>query len=103
MYASLRRHGLAGFALAAAIAAKIVPAVCLLQVLLRRQWRFAAWTIFGFVALMAIPALWWGAAYPQLLQDWLAVVVDQAGHYEMGNKINQSISAFIYRLFRALP
>jgi hypothetical protein len=25
------------------------------------------------------------------------------GHYEMANKINQSISAFVYRLFRPYP
>ena len=103
VYASLGRYGLAGFALAAAIAAKIVPVVLLLQVLLRRQWRFALWTASAFGVLMVIPALWWGRAYPQLLHDWVAVVVDQAGHYEMGNKINQSISAFTYRLFRPHP
>jgi hypothetical protein len=102
-YASLGNYGLAGLALAAAIAAKIVPVVLLVQVLLRRQWRFAVWTALGFAVLMLIPALWWGRAYPQLLHDWVTVVVDQAGHYEMGNKINQSISAFTYRLFRTYP
>jgi len=103
LYASLGRYGLAGFALAAAIAAKIIPVVLLLQVLLRRQWRFALWTTFGFAVLMTIPVAWWGRAYPQLLHDWVGVVVDQAGHYEMGNKINQSISAFTYRLFQPHP
>ncbi len=100
---SRSRHALAGLALAGAIAAKIVPAVFLVEILLRRRWRFLAWTIAAFVALMVIPAVWWGAAYPQVFRDWLAVVVDQAGHYEMANKINQSISAFVYRLFRPYP
>ena len=77
--------------------------VLLVQVLLRRQWRFALWTALGFGFLMLIPALWWGGTYPQLLRDWAAVVMDQAGHYEMGNKINQSITAFSYRLFRLHP
>jgi len=103
LYASRGRYGLAGFALAAAIAAKIVPVVLLVQVLLRRQWRFALWTALGFAVLTAVPAVWWGRAYPELLHDWVAVLVDQAGHYEMGNKINQSISAFTYRLFRPYP
>ena len=87
---SRSRHALAGLALAGAIAAKIVPAVFLLEILVRRRWRFLAWTIAAFVALMVIPAAWWGAAYPQVFRDWLAVVADQAGHYEMANKINQS-------------
>jgi alpha-1,2-mannosyltransferase len=99
-YAALGHYGRAGIALAAAIAAKIVPVVLLVQVLLRRQWRFALWTALGLAVLMLIPALWWGRAYPQLLRDWVKVLVDQAGHYAMGNKINQSISAFAYRLFR---
>ncbi|HUE38961.1 MAG TPA: glycosyltransferase family 87 protein [Candidatus Binatia bacterium] len=101
--ATCGRCGLAGFALAAAIAAKIVPAVLLMQILLRRQWRFAACTAIGFVVLMTVPVLWWGSGYPQVLRDWIAVVVDQAGHYEMGNKINQSIAAFVYRLTRPYP
>jgi alpha-1,2-mannosyltransferase len=100
---SRSRHALAGLALAAAIAAKIVPAVFFMEILLRRRWRFLAWTIAAFVALMVIPAAWWGAAYPQVFRDWLAVVADQAGHYDMANKINQSISAFVYRLFRPYP
>ena len=97
------RHARAGLELAAAIAAKIVPAVLLIQILLRRQWRFASWTALGMLVLMAVPVLWWGNGYPQLLRDWTAVLADQAGHYEMGNKINQSISAFVYRLFRPHP
>jgi alpha-1,2-mannosyltransferase len=100
---SRSRHALAGLALAGAIAAKIVPAVFLLEILVRRRWRFLAWTSAAFVALMVMPAAWWGAAYPQVFRDWLAVVADQAGHYEMANKINQSISAFVYRLFRPYP
>jgi hypothetical protein len=52
---------------------------------------------------MTMPFLWWGSAYPGVLRDWVAVVVDQAGHYEMGNKINQSISAFAYRVFQPYP
>jgi alpha-1,2-mannosyltransferase len=102
-YASIGKYGLAGLALAAAIAAKIVPVVLLVQVLLRRQWRFALWTALGFAVLMLIPALWWGGAYPQLLRDWVTVLVDQAGHYKMDNKINQSIAAFTYRLFQPYP
>jgi alpha-1,2-mannosyltransferase len=101
--ASRARYGWAGVALAAAIAAKIVPVIFLLQIVLRRQWRFAAWTVVGLIALTAIPIVWWGSDYPQVLRDWTAVVADQAGHYEMGNKINQSISAFTYRLFRPYP
>jgi hypothetical protein len=100
---SRSRHALAGLALAAAIAAKIVPAVFLMEILLRRRWRFLVWTIAAFVALMVIPAVWWGAAYPQVFRDWLAVVADQTGHYDMANKINQSISAFVYRLLRPYP
>jgi len=100
---SRSRHALAGLALAAAIAAKIVPAVFFMEIILRRRWQFLAWTIAAFVALMVIPAAWWGAAYPQVFRDWLAVVADQAGHYDMANKINQSISAFVYRLFRPYP
>jgi alpha-1,2-mannosyltransferase len=100
---SRSRHALAGLALAGAIAAKIVPAIFLLEMVLRRRWRFLAWTVAGFVALMVIPAAWWGATYPQMFRDWLAVVADQAGHYEMANKINQSIAAFVYRLFRPYP
>jgi alpha-1,2-mannosyltransferase len=101
--AANRRHQLAGLALAAAIAIKIIPFVFLLQIVLRRQWRFAAWTVLGLCLLAAIPLLWWGSVYPQLLRQWVGVVVDQVGHYEMGNKINQSISAFTYRLFRPHP
>jgi hypothetical protein len=100
---SRSRHALAGLALAGAIAAKIVPAVFLLEMILRRRWRFLAWTVAAFVTLMVIPVAWWGATYPQLFRDWLAVVVDQAGHYEMANKINQSVAAFVYRLFRPYP
>lgn len=101
--AARERYPLAGLALSAAIATKIAPALFVLQIVLRRQWRFAVWTGIGFCALMAVPLVWWGGAYPQLLRDWGAVVADQAGHYEMGNKINQSISAFAYRLFRPYP
>jgi alpha-1,2-mannosyltransferase len=97
------RFSLAGLALAGAIAAKLVPAILLLQLLLRRQWRFVFATVAGFALLMATPLLWWGADYPQLLRDWATVVVDQVGHYEIANKINQSISAFAYRLFRPHP
>jgi len=101
--ASLGRYPVAGLAMAAAIAAKIVPAVFLMQIVLRRQWRFAAWTVGGFAMLMLAPIVWWGNAYPQVLRDWVAVVADQAGHYEMGNKINQSIAAFVYRLTQPYP
>jgi len=97
------RHALAGFAMAAAIATKIIPIVFLLQIVLRRQWRFALWTLVGGAILLVIPVVWWGSAYPVVVRDWIAVVVDQAGHYEMGNKINQSVSAFAYRLFRPYP
>jgi hypothetical protein len=100
---SRSRHALAGLAMAGAIAAKIVPAVFLLEMVLRSRWRFLAWTVAAFVALMVMPAAWWGATYPQMFRDWLAVVADQAGHYEMANKINQSIAAFVYRLFRPYP
>jgi hypothetical protein len=100
---SRSRHALAGFAMASAIAAKIVPAVFLLEMVLRSRWRFLAWTLAAFVALMVVPTAWWGATYPQMFRDWLAVVADQAGHYEMANKINQSIAAFVYRFFRPYP
>lgn len=93
------RYPLAGIALAAAIATKLVPVVFLVQIVLERRWRFALWTVLGFAALMAAPVVWWGASYPGIVRDWAAVVADQAGHYDIGNKINQSISAFTYRLF----
>ncbi len=98
--ASRLRYGRAGLALATAVAAKIVPAVFLLELVLRGRWRFLAWTIAAFAALMAVPAVWWGTTYPQLLREWLSVLADQAGHYDVTNKINQSIAAFAYRLFR---
>jgi alpha-1,2-mannosyltransferase len=101
--AAAGRYPLAGLAIAAAIATKIVPVVFLMQIIVRRQWRFALATLVGFALLMVMPFLWWGSAYPDVLRDWIAVVVDQAGHYEMGNKINQSISAFAYRLFQPYP
>ncbi|MGH7899100.1 MAG: glycosyltransferase family 87 protein, partial [Candidatus Binatia bacterium] len=87
------RFALAGLALAAAISAKLVPGVLLIQLLIRRQWRFVAATGGAFAVLMAAPLVWWAGDYPQVLRDWIAVVVDQAGHYEIGNKINQSIYA----------
>jgi hypothetical protein len=98
-----RRYEVAGLALAAAIATKLIPIVFVVQIVLHRQWRFAAWTALGVCFLAVIPVVWWGSAYPLLLQQWVVVVVDQSGHYEMGNKINQSISAFAYRLFRPYP
>ena len=97
------RHATAGFMLAGAIASKLVPVIFLVQIVVRRQWRFALWTAVGAVTLMALPVVWWGAEYPHVVRDWIAVVADQAGHYEMGNKINQSISAFGYRAFRPYP
>jgi hypothetical protein len=100
---SRSRYPLAGLAMAGAIAAKIVPAIFLLEMVLRSRWRFLMWTVTAFVALMVMPAAWWGATYPQVFHDWLAVVADQAGHYDMANKINQSIAAFLYRLFRPYP
>ena len=103
VFAAAGRYPLAGLAIAAAIATKIVPVVFLAQIVLRRQWRFAIATLLAFALLMAMPFLWWGSAYPGVLRDWVAVVVDQAGHYEMGNKINQSISAFAYRVFQPYP
>ncbi|MET0151426.1 MAG: glycosyltransferase family 87 protein [Candidatus Binatia bacterium] len=101
--ASRARYLFAGLALAGAIAAKIVPVVFLLEIVLHRRWRFLAWSLAAFAALMALPVMWWGTTYPQLLRDWLAVLTDQADHYEMANKINQSIAAFAYRLFRPYP
>jgi hypothetical protein len=101
--ASRSRHAFAGLALAGAIAAKLVPVIFLLEIVLHRRWRFLAWTVAAFAALMVLPVFWWGTAYSELLRDWLAVVADQAGHYEMANKINQSIAAFTYRLFRPFP
>ncbi len=97
------RPGLAGLALAGAIATKVVPAVLLLQIGLRRQWKLGGATVAALGLLMAAPVLWWGREYPGVLRQWVAVVMDQAGHYELGNKINQSISAFGYRLFRPYP
>jgi hypothetical protein len=93
------RYPAAGLALSAAIATKIVPVVFLVQIVLQRRWRFAAWTALAFAGLMLLPVVWWGAAYAEVVRDWVAVVVDQAGHYDIGNKINQSISAFVFRLF----
>jgi hypothetical protein len=101
--ASRSRYSLAGLALAGAIAAKLVPVIFLLEIVLHRRWRFLAWTVAAFAALMALPVFWWGTAYPLLLRDWLAVVADQTGHYDMANKINQSIAAFTYRLFGPFP
>jgi hypothetical protein len=97
--ASKERFGLAGLALASAIVTKVVPVVLLVQLLLRRQWRFAAATVGALAALTLLPFLWWGAGYVDVLAQWSAVVRDQVGHYDMGNKINQSISAFVYRAF----
>ncbi len=97
--ADRRHYARAGFALAAAISAKIVPVVFLGQMVLARRFRFAAWTVGAFAVLMTIPVVWWGGDYPAVLRDWVAVVVDQAGHYDVGNKINQSISAFSHRVF----
>lgn len=97
------RHALAGLALAGAIATKVVPAVLLVQIAVRRQWRFGAATLAALLFLMAAPGLWWGWEYPEVFRQWLSVVIDQSGHYEIGNKINQSISAFGHRLFRPHP
>lgn len=97
--ASDERYPAAGLALSAAIAVKIVPVVLLIQIVLQRRWRLAGWTVLAFGGLMILPIAWWGAAYPQVVRDWVAVVVDQTGHYDVDNKINQSISAFVHRLF----
>lgn len=97
------RPVLAGAALATAVATKIIPAIFLLQLLLRQQWRFLGFTLVALAILLALPVLWWWGHYVEVLRSWSAVLVDQAGHYETGNKINQSISSFVYRLFRPYP
>ena len=97
------KAAMAGLALAGAIAVKPFAAILCLEIALRRDLRFLAGTVFGFVLLLAAPALWWGPAYPDVVRDWMTVVSDQVGHYETGNKINQSISAFTYRLFHHYP
>ncbi len=91
------RFWLAGLALATAIATKVVPAILLLQLVLRRQWRFAGATMASGAVLLTLPVVWWGSEYPEVLRQWVAVVVDQAGHYDLANKINQSIAAFCHR------
>jgi hypothetical protein len=89
----------AGLALAGAIAMKFYPAVLLFHLALARRWRFLATTLLAGAALLVLPAVWWGDAYPDELGRWLGVVRDQAGHYDVANKINQSIAAFAHRLF----
>ena len=101
--AGRERFGIAGLALAGAILTKLFPAVLLLQLALRRQWRFLLATVVGLAVVLAAPVLWWKHEYPAVLASWSAIVIDQAGHYELGNKINQSISAFAYRAFRPYP
>lgn len=104
-YRSVRsgRVWVAGTALSAAMAAKVFPAILLLQLLVRRDLRWLGACVVGGTALLAVPALGWGGGYPETLRGWVGVVLDQARHYEMGNKINQSISAFVYRAFRPHP
>jgi len=82
---------------------RFVPVILLLQIVLRRQWRFAACTIVGLVALTAIPVRLVGEAITRRCSATGRRRRRPTGHYEMGNKINQSISAFTYRLFRPYP
>jgi len=97
------RAVLAGFLLATAIVTKLYPAVLLVQLFFRREWRFLFATVAGSAVVMLAPALWWQEGYDEVVLGWIAVVVDQMGHYELGNKINQSIAAFVYRLFYPHP
>jgi alpha-1,2-mannosyltransferase len=90
----------AGFALAAAVFTKFFPLVFLLHLALARRWRFLGTTSVALGVLFLAPALWWGDGYFDVLGDWVAVLRAQAGHYDVANKINQSISAFTHRLFR---
>ena len=89
----------AGLALAGAIAMKFYPAVLLFHLLLARRWRFLATTLVAGGALLVLPFVWWGDVYFDVLGGWLDVVRDQAGHYDVANKINQSIAAFVHRSF----
>jgi hypothetical protein len=88
-----------GLALAGAIAMKFYPAVLLFHLALARRWRFLATTLVAGGVLLFLPFVWWGDAYFDLLGRWLDVVRDQAGHYDVANKINQSIAAFAHRSF----
>ena len=101
--ASRRRFTLAGLALGAAIVTKVFPAILLAGLAVRREWRFAGAATAAVALLLVAPVLWWGSGYPDVVAQWLAALRDQVGHYEMGNKANQSIAAFAYRLFRPHP
>ena len=88
-----------GLALAAAIAMKFYPAVLLIHLALARRWRFLATTLVAGGVLLVLPFVWWGDVYFDVLGGWLDVVRDQAGHYDVANKINQSIAALVHRSF----
>ncbi len=71
----------------------------LFHLLLARRWRFLATTLVAGGVLLVLPFVWWGDVYFDVLGRWLDVVRDQAGHYDVANKINQSIAAFVHRSF----
>ncbi|MEA2624105.1 MAG: alpha,2-mannosyltransferase [Candidatus Binatota bacterium] len=97
--AERNRRALAGCALATAVVTKLFPIVLVGELVLRRQWRFAAATLLAIAGLVVAPYLWWGSEYADVVAHWLAALRDQVGHYDVGNKINQSISAFVHRSF----
>lgn len=88
-----------GMVLGAAILAKVTPVVLLLPLLARGALVPVVATGLGVAVWLAAGGVGWSSRYPAILGDWVNVVVDQATHYDLANKINQSIAAFGYRLF----
>lgn len=68
----------AGVAAAAALVIKPTAWPLVAGWLLERRWRAALACAGAGLLFLALPALRWGAAYPDVLRDWLGVLADFA-------------------------
>lgn len=88
--------GLGGFWIGIAAALKAFPALLIVYLALRRQWRACATAIAAGAALTCAPAIWYGAAGAwRTLRDWIALASDSGWPIR---EQNQSVFAMASRL-----
>lgn len=92
------RARLAGLSIAAATLVKPFPALLLVSYVFRRRGVVVVWTLLFLALGLALPALWFGAGYGDVLRGWRVVNHQQQTLYAITSWSHQSISALVYRL-----
>jgi Glycosyltransferase family 87 len=92
------RHSSAGLCFGLAAALKAFPGILLLYLLVKKQWKTAAWMAVAAIVFSLLPAICYGIdAFICLIKQWLSISLFQTLVIDNSRHNNQSMYALWYR------